>query len=628
MANNITTLSIKELKGKHFFIPDYQRGYRWSIKQVMDLLEDIDTFEPSDSASIYCLQPLVVKNRNANEEDALWEVIDGQQRLTTIFILLNSLSFPEFYSLKYQTRIDSEAFLKSIDSTKKGDNIDYFHIVQAKETIEQWLSQDANKVPHFIEKLFNNVKFIWYKTEENNPIAVFTRMNIGKIALTNSELIKALIMNSLASPCVPQERIALQWDCIENALENDEFWYFLNEKEDSPLQTRIDFIFDIIRKNRKLFSFPGVEHRVPDEKYATFQYFYDYLEDAKRQGNETKCVSQIWDRVLDIFYAFDEWYNDTELYHYIGFAIHTGVETVSNLLIKWFDDNNVRKDEFINNYLKPQIAERIKSIPIENVYETEEEGSLSKTACKPILLLYNLQFIINENKQFKEGKFQAGVHRRFPFHLYKTENWAVEHIDSASANTLEDEKDIVSFLWTSQEALRAGGKPEHDGIINDIDVFLTETIVSSDNHLKQKVFDELAIRIDNFLGINERLSGKEEKNRIWNFALLDRKTNRSYKNAIFPAKRRIIIAKSQGKETDIVKFAKESDVKPNYKRIGKSLYYVTIKSGEQAFVLPCTLNAFLKYHTLSSSNLLVWTKEDAQAYENAIVEVLSNANLL
>ena len=627
MNDIIKPIPIKDLKGKHFYIPDYQRGYRWSIKQVTDLLEDIAAFEPSDNASIYCIQPLVVKNRNnalhQSDDDAIWEVIDGQQRLTTIHILLNSLHLPQYYDLEYQTREDSQSFLVSIEPKERFNNIDYYHIAQAKETIDELLkNRDIN---HFREKLLNFVKFIWYKTEEENPITVFTRMNIGKIALTNAELIKALIMNVLD---IPKERISLQWDQIENALENDEFWYFLNEVEDSPLQTRIDFIFNLIRKERKLFTFPEVDHKSPDNKYATFQYFYDYLEDARQNGRETESIAKIWKKVLDIYYAFDEWYNNTELYHYIGFIIHTKVKGVSALLVEWLDKNNLRKDLYISQYLKPLIAKKISETPLNTVYEKDDK-SLQKQACKPLVLLYNIQFIINENRQFKEGsKFKSETHRRFPFHLFKSEHWDIEHIDSSTTNELDDDKDIVSFLWTSQIALSDIANAENTKLIADINHYLTDIITSEDSRIKRDEFDSLAKRIEAVSRTEERLKGVDEKNRVWNFVLLDRNTNRSYKNAIFPAKRRIIISRSQGYRTDIIRCNKESDVHDNYKRIGNTPFYVVTTSGEQSFVPPCTMNAFLKFHTLSSSNLLAWTKADAQAYEDSIFKVLHDAKLM
>ena len=76
------------LDGEHnFHIPSYQRGYRWDKKQVEDLLKDIWDFARDDEkkkTDFYCLQPIVVK-----EQDNNWIVIDGQQRLTTLLLILN-----------------------------------------------------------------------------------------------------------------------------------------------------------------------------------------------------------------------------------------------------------------------------------------------------------------------------------------------------------------------------------------------------------------------------------------------------------------------------------------------------------------------------------------------------------
>ena len=89
----------------------------------------------------------------------------------------------------------------------------------------------------FKEKLLNRVKFIWYQTDETNPIKVFTRLNIGKISLTNAELIKALFMNSSnfgeeynSTVRLRQQEIATEWDKIEYTLQNNDFWLFLNHR--------------------------------------------------------------------------------------------------------------------------------------------------------------------------------------------------------------------------------------------------------------------------------------------------------------------------------------------------------------------------------------------------------------
>lgn len=113
--NKISLKPVKELFGMNFFIPDYQRGYRWGTKQVEDLLRDLEEFyesicEAESSKIIYCLQPLVVM-----EKDNKYIVIDGQQRLTTVKILLSCLGDNNNYSVEYQTRDKSKDFLDKIN---------------------------------------------------------------------------------------------------------------------------------------------------------------------------------------------------------------------------------------------------------------------------------------------------------------------------------------------------------------------------------------------------------------------------------------------------------------------------------------------------------------------------------
>ena len=67
MSSTVMLKSVKELLGMNFFIPDYQRGYRWKEQQAEDLLNDIRTFAEDDAKSpseIYCIQPLVVQRKD------------------------------------------------------------------------------------------------------------------------------------------------------------------------------------------------------------------------------------------------------------------------------------------------------------------------------------------------------------------------------------------------------------------------------------------------------------------------------------------------------------------------------------------------------------------------------------
>ena len=128
--NEICLKGVNEILGMSFYIPDYQRGFRWGKQQVEDLLNDINEFK-EEGSNFYCLQPLVVRNRQDEkkilsqiketnklsdvkkllEETKEWEVIDGQQRLTTLFLILKALGNYNPYTLQYQTREKSKEFL-------------------------------------------------------------------------------------------------------------------------------------------------------------------------------------------------------------------------------------------------------------------------------------------------------------------------------------------------------------------------------------------------------------------------------------------------------------------------------------------------------------------------------------
>jgi hypothetical protein len=88
--NKFEVVSISNLLDKSFNIPFYQRGYRWEKQQVEDLLNDLAEFVDIDKLKndeFYCLQPIVVKkNPNLTKGEEVYDIIDGQQRLTTIYL--------------------------------------------------------------------------------------------------------------------------------------------------------------------------------------------------------------------------------------------------------------------------------------------------------------------------------------------------------------------------------------------------------------------------------------------------------------------------------------------------------------------------------------------------------------
>lgn len=225
----LETKLVGEIKGD-FYVPSYQRGYRWGKTEVERLLDDIYSTEGKRN---YCLQPIVIR-KNADK----YELIDGQQRLTTIYLIyrfMNDASFgfidePRF-SLTYSTREKSEDFLKSIDIERKDENIDFWFISNAYECITHWFeAKERKSTLTNINKYFDEiVKIIWYEVgADEDAVALFTRLNIGKIPLTSAELVKAMFLSRDTDGIVDrekQEEISLQWDNLEKELHKDSFWY-------------------------------------------------------------------------------------------------------------------------------------------------------------------------------------------------------------------------------------------------------------------------------------------------------------------------------------------------------------------------------------------------------------------
>lgn len=607
MAENIIGLkSVRELLGLNFFIPDYQRGYRWTTRQVEDLLNDIKDFKSNNlqNYQFYCVQPLVVRMMSDNETseknlgEGIWyEVIDGQQRLTTIYLILRALKevlnkkhFPQLYSLKYQRNNKVESFFENplIDDSE----IDLYHISNAYKTVESWIGKYWDFDTKLLETLIscdidedgrdkaNNVRFIWYESVNENPIKVFTRLNIGKISLTNAELIKAMMLNrhnftkkSINDITLRQQEIASEWDAIEYQLQKDEFWLFLN-KPGYENPTRIDYIFNLMCENNILHLGEEIYEQIGNDKDRVFRYFYEYFK------LRTSDVNACWGKVKRYFNTFKEWYDDIYLYHYIGFLISQGSDAYT-LSEKW--DSSSTKSSFIDD-LKEQIRETVTKIPL--CFQYDEDGK-DKWKCRPILLFHNIQTVINSNIAQKENdKYKLAVFYKFPFHLYKLEGWDVEHINSNTTNPEGDPATRKEWLTNIYLSLSAESQEK-----------IKEYFTITNEQKKETIYSEIKSLIPS---INDW--SQEEKNQIWNYTLLDSSTNRGYGNAIFSAKRRIIIGKDKGELLKIPKITAEG------------LVMVDANKGKSSFVPPCTKNVFLKYYSPSVSENNYWTIPDAKYY--------------
>lgn len=504
--NNISIKTISELLKCNFFIPSYQRGYRWTEQQVTDLLNDINEFTPkeiqhSDEKTWYCLQPIVVKQKSENE----WDVIDGQQRLTTIYLILHYLNQgfvdenrrEKLFSLKYETRDNSADFLQNelngeiINNT----NIDYFFISTAYKSICDWF---INKGEHFDVNTFNfSTKVIWYETSKyEDSIDIFTRINSGKIPLTNAELIKALFLNSSnfskedsEKRYLKQLEIASEWDRIEYALQDDSFWYFINKSENN-LATKIEFIFNL------MYETSNKEFGTDD--YSTFRFFNE-----KFKNKSENKISNNWKEIKKYFQTLEELYNDRELYHKIGYLITIGTR-IKDILKEKTDKS---KTDF-SIWLDIQISDIVNKKNINDLEYGKDNAQLIN-----ILFLHNILTTLNSEDDSL----------RFPFNKYKDKKsggWSLEHIHAQNSEDITETADFDEWLKALEE--------------KEFNKTLRDKISDYNINKQKEAIPKLVIEISESFG-------EYDIHSIENMALLSKNDNSKLNNGLFPVKRERII---------------------------------------------------------------------------------------
>jgi len=542
-----------------FWVPAYQRGYRWGPEEVRLLLSDI--WENKDNN--YCLQPVVVRRH----PDDRFELIDGQQRLTTLYLIffymkekrLQNIEMP--FSLEYETRPRSREYLKSLDEATCEENIDFFHMFNAYQTIDKWFGQRQANERQFVANklygyLYERVQVIWYEADQDvDSTALFRRLNVGRIPLTNAELVKALLLarrthqgneNQGASETHNhrQLEIAGQWDLIERDLHDDGFWAFLTNRPGSDYPTRIEFVFDLLAT--------GIDSKDP---FRIFLYFKNELSNSS--------VSALWGRVLERFNLLKEWYDDRDLFHKIGYLVAIGKSLTELIAIS----EGLTKSAFHS-----VLDERIRAAV---GLTSEEVGELTYhqdgASCNRVLLLFNVESV-------RRLKYQR---ERYPFNEHKKQKWTLEHIHAQNAETLNKKEQWQEWLREHRTALVDVAMPNLSfadrarALVTEIDTVLDDVDKATFERMSRDITELLSER-----------GSEESMHTIANLALLTGGQNSALSNSVFEVKRRKII---------------EMD------REGR---YIPI----------CTRRAFLKYYAESASQQVhFWSKADRQDYLNAMI---------
>lgn len=439
-----------------FIIPNYQRGYRWTQSEVRQLLDDIYAAMKSLTEK-YCLQPVVLlrdTERDAPDGEKFffgedrehtkksWQVIDGQQRLTTVFLLLQYLSTVDItadcYDLKYETRKNTNKKLKTwVENVinynpRKGgfptiefdddDNLDIYYMSNALEVIQQWFSGAGNELKkNFNDYLRKNVFMLWYEFDveeknDNEAISLFARINMGKIPLTVAELLKAILLkkkpfqaeiieqsddvelaqqkkrrNEQMQKLAEEQQFqrAVEWDRMENALSDNGFFRFIYA-EKTPFETRMDYLFRL----EYLLDTKMQKSIIPDK-----EEIFRYYENMILQSNDYKKLDELWERITGHFHLLQEWYNDRVAFHKIGFIIacskSSSVVALYDLITLY--NQSEGKSNFYEEILDVQIRailqQKLKERNAEKFYLEDIDNltyEANKAAVQIVLLLFNV----------------------------------------------------------------------------------------------------------------------------------------------------------------------------------------------------------------------------------------------
>ena len=426
-------------KGCSFYnIPEYQRGYKWTAANVIQLLEDLKNFKKSDNDQFYCIQNITI-TKQKHKDSWCMNVIDGQQRLTTLFILLSYLQrnmkdkiiSPSANILKYSIRESSDKFLcDSILSGNIWDNAidtnaahtkDQFYIMAVADAIQDWFRKNKLETKTILDDLVLIVNEVRPGDEET----VFASLNGGKVDLDGAYLVRAILITRAAKQKYPSIISREQLHQIAN----DDIDLNINVSVSSRgkiNEFRVKLGVELDEMNRwwaqnKVKDY--FEQLLPNKisKNKTFKYsqypidllyyaFYEAYRTKLTNLNEGESLDlRVFENGIDLngqsgddhleFYTavrefhltMMEWYNHDEIYNLIGYLMYNfkGSKISFELLWNLWQESE-SKDDFIFG-LKELIKEQI-ALPFYNNDTKDEENTLKNALNELRSSILNLQY--------------------------------------------------------------------------------------------------------------------------------------------------------------------------------------------------------------------------------------------
>lgn len=537
----------------YFNIPDYQRGYKWNASDATKLLDDLKKFEESNpnDGDFYCLQNITLV---PNKDGKYLNVVDGQQRLTTLYILLSYYKnckssevedLKDFSNvLKYSIRESTAKKLEELNgktdwdiiNTSSAGHRDEFYILAVAESIKTWFSLNSLK----FDTVWNKLKLIVNKIEGKSEETIFANINGGKVPLDGADLVRAILMTKSAkekfselksSEKTNEFRVRMgieidginQWwsneevkiyyaQFISGAIQNDDLF-----KKDFPINLLYKIFYEVYKD--KIYEENKEQKTEVKKKVFSFDFF-EYGTKLDEKGRN--YYYEMYQKILSLHLTLKDWYNNSEIYHLLGYLFFNfkGEISLEEIWKEW--ELSKSKHDFTEK-LKDMISDELEKFVEEEVGDKEQNHSRRKELLRQIEDINSDWYNLYSNQTLRLLLLLDVIYysdkkdRKLPAAYFKVNQEDKEHImcqnpregEENEGIRISDAKDFLTRYFHNY-----GEKPEIKSFIDELEKLRQEDFISNEN---KERFDELLHRYS--------------LNSIGNIVLLDLSVNRSYGNA-------------------------------------------------------------------------------------------------
>lgn len=451
-----------------FIVPQYQRPYVWQEENIQELIDDLYYAFENKQNSEYFLGALVLK-RTTEKEFREYEILDGQQRLTTLCMMMavirdlikkpqykytlsqmiyqeenELLKVPSRNRIKYNTRDKVKDFVKDYiianGSTRKRDLVNYHedtnisvsNMAKAISTMHT-IFENKENLESFAVFLLNNVLFIYVSTDNTeDAFRLFTILNDRGIPLSNADILKSINIGEISE---------------EDLDEYSKHWEYLEEKYHKGFDRFLSFVRTILLKNKP-------SSNLLDE-YEKNIYQKNILKKGKNTIDFLIELDGIYDKIIDLNdenlsneyknlvtimklgLHSDEWI-PTVLSYFLKFEYYNLDEFIKKLEYKFIGDlmSNVspsKRRENLNNIIKT--IEIVSKENMDILFENRELFDIDKNIFRKNIngdiygkkytkyLLLKMEYLMNDNSVYLSNYKEISIEHVLPQNPLKKSHW-------------------------------------------------------------------------------------------------------------------------------------------------------------------------------------------------------------